>query len=206
MEIDFTLFAAFVAVSTGLIIVPGPNVLLIISTSVSSGSRRGLQTAIGTSSAIAIQLTVATLGMTTLMVALSTWLEWVRWAGVAYLLYLGVQQWRASFHEREVRDTPPLSSQRAFWRGFFVSMTNPKSVFFFGAFLPQFVDPARPVPFQMLVLSFTFLVLATVLDSSYALLSGRLHGLAKRPKLQRFGQRFSGTLFLGAGTGLALTR
>ena len=203
---DTTLYIAFIIVSLGLIIVPGPNVLLIISTSLSSGSLRGLQTVCGTSSAMVLQLTAATLGMATLMTTLAPWLEWIRWAGVAYLLYLGIQHWRDSFRAPGATPPPTLSSHRAYWRGVFVSMTNPKTIFFFGAFLPQFVDPARSVLVQMTVLSLTFLGLATTLDGAYALLSGRLRNLVNRPHLQKYRQRLTGTLFLGAGTGLALTK
>src|SRR5687768_17850222 len=93
--IDLHLYAAFVAAVTILMLIPGPNVALIVANSVAHGARYGLLTVAGTSSAMVLQLAVTALGMTELLETLGSWFEWVRWIGVAYLLYLGVSYWRA---------------------------------------------------------------------------------------------------------------
>ncbi len=90
------LYLAFVLASAVLILIPGPNVTLLVANSLAYGARRALATLAGTSSAIALQLVITVLGMTSLMLVLATWFEWLRWAGVLYLVYLGVQQWRAA--------------------------------------------------------------------------------------------------------------
>ena len=92
---NLELYIAFVAATTVLILIPGPAVSLILATSIGHGSRAALITVAGSSSAIAVLLAVTALGMTSLMVLLSEWFEWLRWAGVAYLVYLGLQHWLA---------------------------------------------------------------------------------------------------------------
>src|SRR5688572_32472476 len=94
--IDLHLFAAFVAAVAILMLIPGPNVALIVANSVAHGARYGLLTVAGTSSAMMLQLAVTALGMTELLATLGSWFEWVRWIGVAYLLYLGVSYWRGA--------------------------------------------------------------------------------------------------------------
>lgn len=208
MEIEFVnsdLYFTFVAISIGLILLPGPNVLLIVSNSMAHGSRRGLQTVAGTSSAMVVQLVIASLGMTSLMLALSESFEWIRWCGVTYLVWIGVQQWRLPKKDAPRRSASP-PRRRAYWQGFLVSATNPKTTFFFAAFLPQFVDPALPALPQMAALSLTFVLLATVFDSVYAFVGGRLHGNLMQPQCARFRNRLTGSLLIGAGIGLAFAR
>ena len=167
----------------------------------------------GSSSAIVVQLAITALGMTSLMLLLSEWFEWLRWAGVAYLVYLGVQHWRASAETSQDQATQIPSPNRLYWRGFVVNATNPKTLFFYAAFFPQFVDPAG------LLLCATFLIIATLLagfpmvdihvtllDGSYALLGGRLRGLLGAPRWSRLRKRLTGSLLIGAGLGLALVR
>lgn len=206
MVLESNLFLAFIAVSSGIILFPGPNVLLIVSHTINQGTKRGLVTVAGTSSAMAIQLAIATLGMTSAMIVLSAWFEWLRWCGVAYLIYIGVQQWRfASVDESSALAAPP-PTKAVYWRGFFVSLTNPKTILFFAAFLPQFVNPARPALAQMALLSATFLCLATLLDSLYAVFAGQILEKLADPRRIRLRNRLSGSLFIGAGLALALIR
>src|ERR1700740_378395 len=92
---DMHLYFAFIAAVTILILIPGPNVALIVANSVAYGPRYGLLTVAGTSSAMVVQLVLTALGMTTVLGVLANWFEWIRWLGVAYLLFIGVKQWRA---------------------------------------------------------------------------------------------------------------
>ncbi|NKB57007.1 MAG: LysE family translocator [Alphaproteobacteria bacterium] len=202
---DWTLYLAFVATTTALILLPGPNIALIVSNSIAYGSRRGLATVAGTSSAIVVALSLTTLGMTSLLLIASVWFEWLRWIGVVYLIYLGVQQWRAK-PVGSVAAGQETSLSRLFWQGFAVSATNPKVLLFYVAFFPQFIDPSAAALPQMVVLSVTYLVIAASLDSGFALLAGRVRGLFNSERRARIQNRITGSLLIGAGIGLALAR
>jgi homoserine/homoserine lactone efflux protein len=204
--IDFNTYLAFVVVSVGIIVLPGPNVLLIVATGISNGIRSALVTVLGTSTAMLLQLLVAAIGTALLAHTLADAFAVIKWLGVAYLLWLGINHLRALSANQPQQAQPPEAAAMTFWRGFFVSMTNPKTILFFGAFLPQFVDPAVPLGTQLTLLSATFLVLAAVLDSCYALAAHSLARFVRRPSLQRWRHGISGGIFLGAGLVLALTR
>ncbi len=200
------LYLAFILASTVLILLPGPNVTLLVATSLTQGARRALMTLAGTSSAIALQLLITALGTTSLLAMLAAGFEWLRWAGVLYLLWLGVRQWRARPMALEDVEPAAVSTGRLFWRGFVVSATNPKTLLFYAAFLPQFLDPGQPPLPQLMLLGTSFLVLATVLDGSYTLLAGRLRPWFRGQRRARLRNRVSGSLLIGAGLGLALAR
>jgi threonine/homoserine/homoserine lactone efflux protein len=198
------LFLAFVAATTVLMLIPGPNVALIVANSVAYGTRFGLLTVAGTSAAMVLQLALAALGMAAVLGTVGALFEWLRWAGVFYLLFLGIRQWRAEPVDLTRTKPQPRSPRQIFLRGLLVSLTNPKTLFFYGAFFPQFLDPARDLTAQVLLLSGTFLALAILLDGGWAVLAGRSRKLlAGRGRLRN---RISGGLLVGAGLGLALAR
>ena len=202
--IDMHLFAAFVLAVTVLMLIPGPNVALIVANSVTYGVRYGFLTVAGTSAAMVVQLGLTALGMTELLGSLGHWFEWIRWIGVAYLIYLGVTQWRAPPLDLTKIAPEPRSARKMFTRALLVSLTNPKTLFFYGAFFPQFVVTRHHVGAQVAVLTATFLLLAVLLDGCWALAAGRARGLlARHGKLRN---RISGGLLMGAGVGLALAR
>jgi homoserine/homoserine lactone efflux protein len=197
-----SLYLGFVLASTILILIPGPNVSLIVANSIAYGTRYGLLTVAGTSSAIVVQLALATLGLTATLDMLAGWFEWVRWVGVAYLLYLGVRQWAAAPVDLTHTRPQPRSFRAIALRGFLISLTNPKTLLFYGAFFPQFVSADAPIVPQVVLLSLTFLGIAGALDTGWALLAGRVRGvLAIRGRLRN---RLSGGFLIGAGIGLAL--
>ncbi len=204
--IDPGLYVAFVLVSAALIVIPGPNVLLIVATSLSSGRTSGLATVAGSTCAMALQLCIAALGTAWLAVFLAEAFGVLKWLGVAYLVYLGIGRLRAAMSERGAETAAVPSGRGSFWRGFFVSLTNPKTILFFGAFLPQFVNPDLSAGPQLAVLSVSFLVLAIVFDSAYAILAGSLRRFVHRPIVRRSFDGFAGTLFVGSGIGLAVAR
>jgi len=202
--IDMHLFAAFVLAVTVLMLIPGPNVALIVANSVTYGVRYGFLTVAGTSAAMVVQLGLTALGMTELLGSLGHWFEWIRWIGVAYLVYLGVVQWRAPPLDLTKIAPEPRSARKMFTRALLVSLTNPKTLFFYGAFFPQFVVTSHDVGAQVAILTATFLLLAVLLDGCWALAAGRARGLlARHGKLRN---RISGGLLMGAGVGLALAR
>ena len=181
---------------------PGPNIILIVSTTLASGKRRGLQTIVGTTLAMMVQLTIAALGTTLLLATLSQGLVWLKWCGVAYLLFLGVNSLYACYkHKKSERVSATASIQRGFW----VALTNPKTILFFSAFLPQFAGPDSAYLPQIATLSACFLLLAVIMDSCYVLLSAKLKWLLASKDIDRIGSGVSGTLFVSAGGLLAIT-
>ena len=202
--IDLGLFVAFVAGVTVLTLIPGPNVALIIANSVAYGPKYGLLTVAGTSSAMVVQLGVTALGMTELLGTLGVWFEWLRWIGVAYLVYLGVAQWRSPAVDLTKTRPEPKSARAIYTRALLVSLTNPKTLLFYGAFFPQFVALDRHVGTQVVLLSITFLALAMLVDGAWALIASRAKGvLAARGRLRN---RVSGGFLVGAGAALAFAR
>lgn len=199
------LYFAFILATTVLMLIPGPNVALIVANSIAHGARYGLLTVAGTSTAMVFQLFLTGLGLSELLGNLALVFAWVRWAGVAYLAYLGIRQWLAAPVDL-TQQRPQLKSARViFLRGLLVSLTNPKTLLFFGAFFPQFLVPTKSnVGGQLVLLSATFLLIAVVLDGAWALGAGRVRGfLATRGRLRN---RISGGMLFGAGVGLALAR
>lgn len=195
MELTLFLLVAF-----SLIILPGPNVMVIITTSIVHGKVRGLQAVAGTSCAMIVQLCVAALGTTWFVTAVSEGLKWLKWAGVAYLFYLGYKQIRASFQQT----TPnTLSAVSSFQRGFWVSLTNPKTILFFSALLPQFVSGQENYVASITLLSGIFWLMAVVMDSVYAVLSGLVASLLKSARYNKLLGMVSGGIFVGAGVALA---
>ncbi len=198
------LYLAFVLATSVLMLMPGPNVALIVANSVAFGTRYGLLTVAGTSAAMIVQLMLFALGMTALLGVMAQWFEWIRWIGVAYLVWIGVQQWRAPAIDLTRTQPERRPAREIFLRGVLVSMTNPKTLVFYGAFFPQFVTPGADLAWQIAVLSLTFVGLAVLLDGSWAVLAGRLRGvLARQGRLRN---RVTGGLLIGAGAGLALAR
>lgn len=204
METD--LYIAFVLATTLLILMPGPIVTLTIANSLAHGTRAGLLTVSGTTLATAMLLLIGGFGMASALALLAEWFDWLRWLGAGYLIWLGVQQWRTEAHGLDDQQPIAKSPKKLFWQGFLVSITNPKTILFYAAFFPQFMDPIQPAGAQLLVLSLTFLVIATVLDFGYALLAGRLRPWLAGGRRGVIRNRLTGGLLIGVGVGLALAR
>ena len=201
--IALDLYIAFVAATTILMLIPGPNVALIVANSVGHGTRYGLLTVAGTSAAILVHMVLTVIGLAALLGSLGARFEWVRWIGVLYLLWLGIRQWRAPAIDLTATRPQPRSERAIVLRGFVVSLTNPKTLLFYGAFFPQFLSRERSLG-ELLLLASTFVVIAVTVDGGWALLAGRLRFLlARHGKLRN---RLSGGLLIGAGLGLAAAR
>ncbi|GAC1345549.1 MAG: LysE family translocator [Acetobacteraceae bacterium] len=198
------LLPAFVLATAVLMMIPGPNLALIVANSVAYGARWGLLTVVATSAASMLQLALVVFGMAGLLGELGGWFGWVRWAGVAYLVVLGIQQWRAIPANLAAVRAQPHSLGRIFARAVAVAVTNPKTLLFYAAFFPQFVSSDAPPGPQLAVLAGLYLLIALVLDSVWALTAARLREvLGTRARLR---SRVSGAVLIGAGLGLALER
>jgi homoserine/homoserine lactone efflux protein len=143
-------------------------------------------------------------GMTQLLSTMGFWFEWLRWIGVAYLIYLGVAQWRAEPVDLTRTRAQPKSARSIYTRAFLVSGTNPKTLLFYGAFFPQFVSMDHPVGPQLAVLSVTCFLISVAVDAGWVLVAGRARGvLGSRGRLRN---RLSGGFMVGAGVALAFAR
>jgi len=195
--------AVFAAACLALLLVPGPAVLYIVAQSAAQGRRVGLASVAGIHLGTLVHIAAAAAGLSALIVASATAFSVVKYAGAAYLVYLGVRR----LLDRTPADVAyqPEPLRRAFGRGVVVNVFNPKTALFFLAFLPQFVDPGRgAVWFQVLALGLVFVVLGLVSDSLYALAAGSLgQTLRRRSSILRYG---SGTVFVGLGAMTALAR
>lgn len=201
---SLSLYSTFALAVTALMLIPGPNVALIAANSIAHGARFGLTTVAGTTAAMVVQLALTGLGLTTLLGELAQAFSLLRWIGVAYLAYLGLAAWRAPAIELTRTGPQARAARTIFARGFFVSLTNPKTLLFYAAFLPQFVDPGAPAAPQVAALAVIFLTIAVVVDSGWAMLSAQLRPLlALRSRLLN---RLTGALLMGAAVGLALAR
>lgn len=202
--IDHSLYLAFIAAVTVLMLIPGPNVALIVANSVAHGPRYGLLTVAGTSTAMVLQLALVALGMTPLLGALGSGFEFLRWCGVGYLVFLGIREWQAPAVDL-TKTRPGRKSPRAMLtRALLVSMTNPKTLLFYGAFFPQFVAAEHAFLPQVVLLSVTFVAIAVLVDGSWALAAARArHLLATRGRLRN---RIAGGMLMAAGAVLAMAR
>ena len=194
-------YLGFLLACVALVLLPGPNVALIVGNSLAGGTRLGLATILGTASAAAIQVGATVFGLALLLAAAAPVFAWLRWLGVVYLMVLGIRAWFAS-PEAHRAGAAPRSARRAVATGFAVSLTNPKTLLFQGAFLPQFVDPHGDANAQLLLLGATFVAVSATLDCGWAVLASRLGGLVALPP--RLRNRIMGGTLIGAACGLAL--
>ncbi len=204
MLMSVEIYLAFVLACALLAIVPGPNVTVIIANSLAHGTRAGLLNVAGTQLGVALILFILLAGLTSFVEVMAVWFDWVKLAGAAYLVWLGIKLWRSNGNLGSAAAAKPPRSG-FFWQGFIVVLGNPKLLFFFGAFIPQFVDPKAEILLQIAFLGGTFMVIASILDSAYALLAGRAGTLLSRNRV-RLLERISGTFLISGGIWLALLR
>ena len=198
------LWLAFCTATALLIAFPGPSILLMVSHSMGQGARRTLATVAGTALAITLQLAVTVAGVNSFMVLLAEWFEVLRWAGVVYLLWMGLAQWRASLQTQQEHLPKVVTRRSLFWQGFAVGVTNPKMLLFYGAFFPQFFDPALPAAPQLALLAVSFFLISVAICIAWVFLAGKLAGSLRGARSLSWRLRMSGTLLLGAGAALAL--
>jgi homoserine/homoserine lactone efflux protein len=203
-------FLAYMLACIALLLVPGPMVSLIIANSLRHGSRAGLLNMAGSQVGQAVMLTILLLGLNTVMTVMGAWFDWIRIAGAIYLIWLGIKMVMAREEMLATAGAGDGAAARPsghgfFWQGIGVSMSNPKLLLFFGAFIPQFIDTSRPYQPQVLLLVVTFMVLALLVDGGYAILAGQAGGwVAGRRRVMM--SRASGAVLIGGGLWLALLR
>jgi threonine/homoserine/homoserine lactone efflux protein len=196
---SFESWAAFTAASTVLLIIPGPTVLLVVSYALGQGWRTALPMAVGVALGDFTAMTLSMLGLGTLLAASATLFAILKWTGAAYLVYLGIKLWRAAGALEAAPRTDAVSAARMLGHAWLVTALNPKSITFFVAFLPAFLDPQADFLGQMLVFETTFLVLAFANAFGYALVAARAHGFVGNPRAIGVINKVGGGLLIGAG-------
>ncbi len=200
---NWQLFSAFLVITVVLFLTPGPIVTLVITTGARRGSRAALLTVAGASAGNAALLACIAFGLTWILKTSAEIFDYLRWAGAAYLIWLGVQAWRQAGHASEA--APPGGHVHA-WRGFVVAITNPKTIAFFTAFLPQFIDPALPVERQLLVMCVVSVAMGGVLDAGWGVAASLGRAWFMKPHHNKLLGRISGAVLIGGGIWLSLVR
>ena len=199
----FEIWIAFIATVLVLMSTPGPSQLLMLSNSIQNGFKKSLATAAGDLSANLLQMIVASVGLVSLIQNSHQFFVFVKWAGVAYLVYLGLKLIFSKSSNHIETSNNQRSVQSLYWQGFITSAVNPKAVIFFAALFPQFINPTEPLLLQFVVLSFTYLLTDAIFLSFY----GKFSELIARKLSNSFSKYFnkvSGSFLLFAAILLGL--
>ncbi|MDJ0386657.1 LysE family translocator [Roseomonas sp. E05] len=194
---------AFLAAASVMLLIPGPTVLLVIGQSLGGGRRAALPLVAGVAAGDLVAMSLSLAGLGALLSASAALFTALKWAGAAYLVYLGLRLWRAPV---AAAGAAPVAARDAWRQAFLVTALNPKSIAFFVAFVPQFLDAGRPFLPQAAILVASFVVLAALNALFYALAAGRLSGAVRRPGLRRALNRLGGGVLIGAGLATATLR
>lgn len=195
----FETWLAFTAASAVLLVIPGPTILLVVSYALGQGWRAALPMAIGVALGDFTAMTVSMLGLGALLATSATIFTGLKWLGAAYLVYLGIKLWRAGATLDAEPRRDRTAAAKMLGHAWLVTALNPKSITFFVAFLPQFLDHGADFLTQMLVFETTFLVLAFSNAFIYALVAARARQVVGKPGVIRLFNRAGGSLLIGAG-------
>jgi homoserine/homoserine lactone efflux protein len=196
------LFSAFLLITLILVLTPGPIVTLVISTGATQGTRAALITVAG--STLGNAILIGAIALNAVIRYTAEIFEMLRWVGAAYLIWLGVQAWRHAGKPGEALAAP--SRGVYFRRGIMVALSNPKTIAFFTAFLPQFVDPTLPAGYQLFVMCAVTVPLAAMTDAGWAFAAGAGRSFFLRSANARWLGRVSGLALIGGGVWLSLAR
>jgi len=203
--VSITTLWLFVLASAAVVVVPGPTVTVIVANSLSRGTRAGLLNVLGTQLGLLLMIGVLALGFAAIVGRLAVLFDIIRIVGAVYLVWLGWKLWRAdgALVRAAVDEVSVRGGASYVVQGFLVIWSNPKALFFFGAFIPQFVDPEHAAAPQVLLLGLLFMAVATVLDAVWAVLAGRAAGWLGGQRV-RYLEKLSGTCLVGGGAWLLL--
>ncbi len=197
-------YLAYVAITLVATIVPGPTNMMILANGMRHGVRAGLLNVGGTLAGLTVMITISGLGLASLIALAGRWFDWLRLAGALYLCWIG---WKMLRDQGTAVESAEVAAPRKgfFLQGLLVSLSNPKQLLFFGALLPQFVDPAHNQLWQMTVFGGTAIVFCVLSDGSYALVAGHIGRHLNVVTRRTIGRIAGGVLILG-GVWLASTR
>lgn len=193
---------AFVATSAIMLAIPGPTILLVISYALGHGRRTALATVTGVTLGDFTAMTASLAGLGALLATSAALFTILKLAGAAYLMFLGIKLWRAPIINGPLADNDNLPEEKPLkilLHAYVVTALNPKSIVFFVAFVPQFLDLGRPFLPQTLILEATFLCLAAFNAFLYGLLANAARGVIRKASVQKVVNRTGGTLLIAAG-------
>jgi homoserine/homoserine lactone efflux protein len=198
--VTLELYAAYLVATAVVLILPGPTIMLVVSYALTEGRRSAWPTVLGVAAGDLVALTCSLAGLGAVLSTSATLFVVLKWAGAAYLVWLGIRMWRSEIRIGEGQAAMrPRAALPMAGHAFVVTALNPKGILFFIAFLPQFVSPAAPIAPQLVLLGGTFLVLAIVNAALYALLAGSVRDAVQRPGVMRAVQLLGGSVLIGAG-------
>lgn len=203
---DLGAWLAFVGMTTVLLVIPGPTILLVVSYAIGQGFRAAWPMALGVALGDLTAMTVSMLGLGALLATSATLFTALRWIGAAYLIFLGVKLWRAAGTLDAPPRRDPIARLRMVAHAWLVTALNPKSITFFVAFVPQFLDVSKDLLAQIIVLESTFVLLAFANAFGYALAASRARGLFSSAATLRGLNRAGGAVLMMAGGATALVR
>jgi threonine/homoserine/homoserine lactone efflux protein len=193
------IWLAFTAATIVLLLIPGPTVLLVVSYALGQGFRTAFPMAIGVALGDFTAMTLSLLGVGALLAASATVFTVLKWIGAAYLVWLGIKLWRAGGALSAEPRATAASAAKMLGHAWIVTSLNPKSITFFVAFLPQFLDPNADFLTQMAIFETTFLVLAFANAFGYALVAARARVVIRSERAIRVVNRVGGSCLIGAG-------
>ena len=198
------IYLAYVLACAVITLIPGPTVTVIIGNSLAHGTRAGLLNVAGTQLGLAVMMGILVVGLSSVIAAMGWLFDWVRIAGAIYLVWIG---WKLLRAPEALGDARNAGAPRGGFvlQGFLVLMSNPKALLWFGAFIPQFVDPKGNYVAQIALLGVTAMAVALVSDGAYAVVTGKAGFFLRKDKVSLV-SRAGGTLLIGGGIWLALTR
>lgn len=199
-------WAAFVLASAVLLVIPGPTILLVVSYALGRGWKVAAPVATGVALGDLTAMTLSMLGVGALLASSAGLFTALKWIGAAYLIWLGVKLWRAGGTLEAEARTEAAPAARMLAHAWLVTTLNPKSIVFFVAFLPQFLDPSRSFWVQMAIFEATFVTLAFANAFGYAILAARARRLASSPRAIRLVNRLGGTALIAAGAAAVTVR
>jgi len=201
-----TTYGLFILTALALLAIPGPAVLYVVSRSIDQGRRAGLASVAGITTGTVVHVALAAVGLSSLVLASRVAFDAVRYVGAAYLVFLGVRRLVTRRTDDGVQAEPPRTRRDLYTQGVVVNLTNPKTIVFIFAFIPQFVDVgAGHVWLQIMALGVTFATLGFMSDSCYAFVAGSIADrLRGTPVIARIERWFGGTVLIGLGVAAAL--
>jgi homoserine/homoserine lactone efflux protein len=207
----WTTWGVYVVTATVLAIVPGPAIFLVIAQALQGGYRKGVWAGFGILAVNALFFILSAIGLTAMLKASYELFTVVKWAGAAYLIYLGIRtffgQGTLALESGDGTERDPSLEpgwrRKTFMRGIILQLSNPKAILFFTALLPQFIRTEKPIIFQTVVLGLSSILPELLVIVAYAVLAGQLYRVARQPRFVKTTNRVSGALLAGAGAGLA---
>lgn len=205
---SFDLWLAFTAASLALLMLPGPTILLVLSYALTQGRKVALATVAGVALGDTIAMTASLAGLGAIIKTSASAFLVVKWIGAAYLIWMGFKMLRGARHASAggLLDVPTETPGAVFRHAALVTALNPKSIGFFIAFVPQFIDPARHIIGQMSLMTVTFVGLAALNALAFALLADKLRSRIMRPAILRGLTRLGGVTLMGMGVMTAMLR